>query len=209
MILCENPPEACFVKVSRADEELVRSHLNGDRHAFGELVERYSGPVFNLAYRMTHDRSEAENITQECFLRVYRGLPQSDWQRPFKPWLFTIAVNLCRDWGRRRRAWSFSDLADEMGDDAVDDLLDEAPLPDDQAEDEDLYRTLQQAVDALPPAYRAAVVLRYVEGLSYEAIASALNLPLNTVRTHWSRAKQRLRTALTEDGEEPQRRKER
>ncbi len=180
-----------------ADEELVRRHLNGDRRAFGELVERYSGPVFNLAYRLIHDRQEAENIAQETFLRAFRALPNSDWQRPFKPWLFAIATNLCRDWARRRRVWSFSDLADETGDDPdADDLLDTAPLVTDQLEDAELHQALQRAVDALPPAYRAAVVLRYTEGLSYEAIATALDLPLNTVRTHLSRAKQRLRVAL-------------
>jgi RNA polymerase sigma-70 factor (ECF subfamily) len=189
--------------VPLADEELVRRHLAGDRRAFAELVERYSGPVFNLAYRLTHDQPEAENITQETFLRVYQALPQSDWQRPFKPWLFTIAANLCRDWARRRRTWSFSDLADET-ETGADKLADEAPLPTERVEEEELRQALQRAVDALPAAYRAVVVLRYTEGLSYEQIGVALNLPLNTVRTHLSRAKQRLRTALlAELGEAP------
>jgi len=186
--------------VPLADEELVRRHLAGDRRAFAVLVERYAGPVFNLAYRLTHDRPEAENIAQETFLRVYQALPQSDWRRPFKPWLFTIAVNLCRDWARRRRMWTFSDLEDRAGDESgIEALPDEAPLPADRLEEEELRQALQRAVDNLPPAYRAAVVLRYTEGLSYEQIATALDLPLNTVRTHLSRARQRLRAALAAD----------
>jgi RNA polymerase sigma-70 factor (ECF subfamily) len=191
--------------VPLADEELARRHLAGDRRAFAELVERYSGPVFNLAYRLTHDRPEAENIAQETFLRAYRALPRSDWQRPFRPWLFTIAANLCRDRARQRREWSFTDLVDETGDESVaDEWPDEAPLPAERLEEDELRQALQRAVDALPPAYRAAVVLRYTEGLSYEQIAVALNLPLNTVRTHLSRARQRLRTALAAElGEAP------
>lgn len=183
-----------------ADEELVRRHLDGDRRAFAELVERYSGSVFNLAYRLTHDQPEAENIAQETFLRVYRALPQSDWQRPFKPWLFAIAANLCRDWARRRREKSFFDAEDEPGDDTVAaELSDPAPLPTDRLEEGELHEALQRAVDDLPPAYRAAVVLRYTEDLSYQEIAAVLNLPLNTVRTHLSRAKARLRAALADE----------
>jgi RNA polymerase sigma-70 factor, ECF subfamily len=184
--------------VSLTDEEIVRRHLAGDKRAFAGLVERYSGSIFNLAYQLTHNLSEAEDISQETFLRVYRALPQSDWQRPFKPWLFTIATNLCRDWARRR-AWSFPDSTEE-----TEKLPDEVPPLIEHLEEKELREALQHAVDSLPPAYRIAIVLRYTEGLSYEQMSQALNLPLNTVRTHLSRAKQRLRIALlAELGETP------
>jgi RNA polymerase sigma-70 factor, ECF subfamily len=176
--------------VSLADEELVQRHVTGDKRAFAGLVERYAGSVFNLAYQLTHDEAEAEDITQDTFLRVYRALPRSDWQRPFKPWLFTIATNLCRDWARRR-AVSFSALTEE-----TDELSDEEPSLIEHLEEKELHKALQHAVDSLPPAYRVVIVLRYTEGLSYEQISEALDLPLNTVRTHLSRAKQRLRAAL-------------
>lgn len=185
-----------------SDEELVRRHLRGDRSAFRELVERHTKSIYNLAYRSTGDRAEAEDIVQETFLRVYRVLPDSRLDLPFRPWLFRIAVNLCRDWAKKRRPAPFSMLEqmdnerEQDGISPYEETPDDAPLPLEHIEAEELKRLLMQAVAGLPEPYRLAVTLRYSEGLPYQDIADVLGLPLNTVRTHLFRAKELLRRAL-------------
>ncbi len=184
-----------------ADETLVQRYLAGDRDAFRQLVERHTPALFNLAYRLTRDREEAADITQEAFRRAFEALPTSRTDLPFKPWLFQIAVNLCRDWAKRRRPIPLTDLAREPDDgaereDAADSLPDTSPLPVALVEAEETRQALQRAIEDLPAAYRAAIVLRYMEDMSYQDIAATLGLPLNTVRTHLARAKKALQTRL-------------
>ena len=184
-----------------ADETLVQRVLAGEREAFRALVERHTPALFNLAYRLTRDREEAADITQETFRRAFEALPTSRADLPFKPWLFQIAVNLCRDWAKRRRPLALADLDrpgddGEERDDAVEALPDPSPLPVALVEAEETRRALQRAIEDLPPAYRAAIVLRYMEDMSYQDIAATLGLPLNTVRTHLARAKKALHARL-------------
>ncbi|MFQ6099660.1 MAG: RNA polymerase sigma factor [Anaerolineae bacterium] len=147
-----------------SDETLARRHLlfalslsgggteGGDPDAFAQLVNCYAGSIFNLLYRYTGDRAEAEQLAQETFLRVYRALPDADLSRPLRPWIYRIAVNLTRDWARKRRPLPFSDLGDEEGTWA-EGLPDEAPAPEEVVvHAEDLAR-LEAAVMALPPRY--------------------------------------------------------
>ena len=181
-----------------SDQALVKASVRGDAQAFAELVARYTAPIFNLAFRLTGDRVEAENVTQEAFLRAYSALPHSRTELAFKPWLFQIAVNLCRDLARKKRPDAFTDLAREDGNAPEEQIEDEAPLPLDQMEEHELERALAQAVARLPEVYRAAVTLRYTEELSYEEIAAVLKLPVNTVRTHLFRAKTMLRKSLAD-----------
>ena len=94
-----------------ADEILVQRYLAGERDAFRQLVERHTPALFNLAFRLTRDREEAADITQEAFRRAFEALPTSRTDLPFKPWLFQIAVNLCRDWAKRQRPLALADLS--------------------------------------------------------------------------------------------------
>ena len=176
-----------------SDESLVAQSLRGDAQAFAELVTRYTAPIFNLAFRLTGDRAEAENAAQETFLRVYSALPRSRADLAFKPWLFQIAVNLCRDLARKKCPTAFAEMA--SGEEAIED---ESPLPLDRVEERELERALAHAVADLPEMYRAVVTLRYTEELAYEDIAAVLDLPVNTARTHLFRAKSMLRKALAE-----------
>ena len=179
-----------------SDQALVAQHLRGDDQAFAALVARYTAPIFNLAFRLTDDRAEAENATQETFLRAYSALPRSRTDLAFKPWLFQIAVNLCRDLARKKRPAAFADLAQEDESSPEEAIEDETPLPLEQVEGRELEAALTRAVADLPEIYRAVVTLRYTEELSYEEIAAVLQLPVNTVRTHLFRAKAMLRKAL-------------
>lgn len=180
------------------DQTLVRQCLRGNVSAFAELVTRYTAPIYSLAYRLTDDRAEAENVTQETFLRAYAALPRSRTDLAFKPWLFQIAVNLCRDLARKKRPAAFSELSTEADPAPEEAIEDESPLPLDQVEERELRQALVRAVADLPEIYRAVVTLRYTEELSYEDIAMILQLPINTVRTHLFRAKAMLRKSLAD-----------
>ena len=170
-----------------SDELLVRRYLHGDVSAFEQLVERYSPVLFNLAFRLTQDRGEAEQVVQDSFMRALSALGRVRTDQPLKPWLLQITLNLCRSLHARGRQMTFSELAsDEHG---IFDVVDESPLPQDWAELSETRDLVRRAIGELPPAYRAVLTLRYNEDLPYEDIARVLQLPLNTVRTHLFRAR--------------------
>jgi len=186
------------------DDELVRLHLQGDKDAFPELVRRHLRAIYNLAYRSTGDVMEAENIVQETFARAYVALPRTRNLAAFKPWLLTIAINLCRNRARRASLephWREPDGRSEGEEDPIEQLPDPEPDPLAQVLAGEADAELEQAMAELPLPYRQALILRYMEGLSYEELSQALNLPLNTVRTHLFRAKERLRQALVQQQE--------
>jgi RNA polymerase sigma-70 factor, ECF subfamily len=179
-----------------SDEDLARSFCAGNVQSFEELVRRYAKPMFNFAYRMTGNYAEADDIAQDVFLQVYRSLPAARLDLPFKPWLYVIARNKCLDFLKRRRPVSFSVLEGDQGDSPIDSVADQDPLPEDVLERADLQRILREAVLALPERYREVVSLRYAAGLSFAEIGRALNLPENTVKTQFQRAKSMLRRQL-------------
>jgi len=178
-----------------SDEFLLAQYKQGDAHAFRELVERYTAPIYNLAYRFLRDPMEAENVTQETFLRVVASLERIRLDVPFKPYLFRIAVNRCHDLARKKRPALFADL-DTRDDDPIEAIADDAPPLWEHLENEELAARLNAAIDDLPAPYQTVITLRYAEDFSYAEIAQTLNLPLNTVRTHLRRAKQQLRRKL-------------
>jgi RNA polymerase sigma-70 factor (ECF subfamily) len=179
---------------SLADAELVAQHLAGDPRAFAELVKRYTNAVYNVTYRFTQNTAEAENLTQETFLRAWHALPRLDSERPLKPYLMKIAVNLCRDWAEQTRVKMVELDADDeslVADDAHDPLQ--------NLSDQELRERVRAKLELLPPLYRTVITLRYSEDMTYEEMATALDLPLNTVRTQLHRAKARLRELLEQD----------
>jgi RNA polymerase sigma-70 factor (ECF subfamily) len=176
------------------DEELVRRHHAGDREAFGELINRYTPAVYNLIYRFTGNRAESENLTQETWLRLWLALPRVLLDRPLKPYILRIAFNLCRTWAAKARLPRLElDI-----DGAQDWLTDEGEDVVDRLTEAELKEQVQAAIDKLPRVYRAVMTLRYAEEMSYEEIAQALDLPLNTVRTYLRRAKARLKDLMSQ-----------
>jgi RNA polymerase sigma-70 factor, ECF subfamily len=176
-----------------SDETLAQRALT-DRDAFAELVSRYADRIFNLAYRMTGNRSEAEDMAQDAFLRAYRGLASFRPGNPFGAWLYRIAVNVCLS--ARRQDDPATEPIDEN--EAV---IDPAPAVADVAEQRELQAAVQRAIVSLPPMYRAVLILYHIEDRSYEDIATLLDLPINTVRTHLHRGRAMLRERLTAGSE--------
>lgn len=185
------------MKPPNVDErELMERARQHDEVAFAALVELYSGPVFRIVHRMLPDRMEAESIVQETFWRFWQVLPRYGADRPLLPYLATIASNLARDLFRRERRIEQLPV-DELPESG---LREDAPL-ERLVEDARTRERLAQCVRQLPFAYRSVIALRYEAGMSYEQIAEALSLPLNTVRTHLRRARELLRRQLEEAGD--------
>lgn len=175
------------------DRELAERHRRGDARAFEELYRRYAAAVINLAWRLSGSRVEAEDLGQEIFLRVFRHLARFRGEAALRTWIFRVAINHCRSrLGRRRAPTEPLGEGDEGGRQAID----PGPSPERQALASDEERQLERALAGLPPVFREAVVLRDVEGLAYEEIATALEVPVGTVRSRIARGREQLRRAI-------------
>jgi RNA polymerase sigma-70 factor (ECF subfamily) len=183
---------------SAEDGALARRACSGDDAAFALLVERHQHGAFNFAYRLLGDYDEAADAAQQGFVQLYLALPELDLSRPLKPWLFRTVRNRCIDVIRQRRTVSLTDHS--TGDDPSgalgEQLADPDPLPDELVERGDLQQLLSAAIRRLPDRYREVVALRYTTDLSFGEIADALDIPENTARIHFHRAKALLREAL-------------
>jgi RNA polymerase sigma-70 factor, ECF subfamily len=171
---------------------LVERCRAGDDRAFAELVERYKGLVYGLVYRMVADRTQADDLAQEVFLKVHRGLPYFRGEARLSTWIFRIVQNVCvQARARRPRVLSL----DERDDDG------KAARPEPGMQDGafaglELRDRLEKAIAQLPDQYRMLIAAHYLNGVQYEALAEALDMPLGTVKTHLYRAKRRLRELL-------------
>jgi RNA polymerase sigma-70 factor, ECF subfamily len=160
----------------------------GDRKAFGQLVEAYQRPVFNLTYRMLGDAEEAADATQEAFLRAYTRLHQYDPEHKFSTWLFSIANHHCIDRLRKRRA-TVVPIDDTP---LVFSLESDTPRPDEQLLAKERSKELQALLDELEPDYRTPLILRYWHEYSYQEIADTMQISLAAVKSRLFRARQKL-----------------
>ncbi len=186
------------------EREWIRLAQEGDQTAFSRLVGAYQTPVYNLAYRMLGNRAEAEDATQETFLRAYTNLRSYDLQRPFSSWLLSIASHYCIDRLRRRRiTWlSFEDeiaASDETGDTTEIHLKGEFLNPESVVARQEQETQIQHLLAALSPADRAAITLRYWYDYSYEEIARTLNMTVSAVKSRLHRARRDLAQMIEED----------
>jgi RNA polymerase sigma-70 factor (ECF subfamily) len=182
-----------------SDEQLARGVQAGRADDLALLVERHHGPLLGFLYRLTGgDRPLAEDLAQESFLRLLRGIHQFEPARPFKPWLYAIAVNAARDHFKSADARCTESLADDF----------DAPDPSTPLEttlDAEAWRQVADAVRALPLHQREVVVLRYADDLPLSQIAEVLNIPVGTVKSRLSLALGRLRARLTPASEDAHR----
>ena len=171
------------------ERELVERCRQGDQGAFQELVDRYKDLVFALIARTVQDRSRAEDLAQDVFLRVHRGLPYFRGEARLSTWIYRIVANVCLQDQSRAPKTPVS-LDDERA----------APrtpsASDRQYGDLELRDRLEKAIARLPANYRLLVAAHYLDGVRYEELAEALQLPLGTVKTQLYRAKQQLRRLL-------------
>ncbi len=167
------------------ERELVERCRRGDEGAFQELVERYKNLVFALIARTVADRSQAEDLAQEVFLRVHRGLPYFRGEARLSTWIYRIVANACLQEPRAVRA-----MVGHDGD------LSATAVTDRRFADLEVRDRLEKAIARLPANCRLLVAAHYLEGIRYEELAEALRLPLGTVKTQLFRAKRQLRHLL-------------
>jgi RNA polymerase sigma-70 factor (ECF subfamily) len=199
-------PESPSEPSGPADSALVRRCLEGDSEAFRGLVERYQADVYSTALRIVGRPEDAEDVTQDTFLRAFRALKRYDPGRPFGAWLFTIATRLCIDHHRRHRARMISLTQPEEGsaeEERTIDLVDPGERPDEDAEKSELARRLEALVMELPPDARAAILLRHQHDMAYEDIARALGAPIGTIKARIHRARLALKEKLLAQGDVP------
>ncbi len=183
--------------MEQSDAAQVAQALAGDRDAFRVLVERHSRSLFRLAYRMTGNEHDAEEVVQETFLRAYRRLNRFESRSSFGTWLYRIAVNCSLDLLRQRRPHEEHrepDRTDES--DAVLEVATTDPAPDRLALSAEMRHRVTAALRELSAAERAAFVLRHFEGMSIEEIGRALGLGASATKNSVFRAVQKLRRSL-------------
>lgn len=186
----------------QSDEALIRTYREeGREEAINALVNRYVSPVYNLLTRLVGAEA-AEDLTQETFLKMWKGLPGYDLEKSFKTWLFAIARNTAIDYLRKKRPTLFSRLRNERDEENEkrnfeDTLPDSASLPDELFEKKELAERLEEALKALSLDERTIIILHESDELTFEEISEVVGEPMNTVKSRYRRALQKLRAALS------------
>jgi RNA polymerase sigma-70 factor (ECF subfamily) len=175
------------------DVMLVEACLRGDRHAFDKLVDRYEGPLYSAAYRITGSVEDAMDATQNAFVNAYEKLHTFDPSYRFFSWIYRIAVNQSLNLvGRRKNQTEIEDDTAIAGQGPAE-VFDTA----------EIRGQLKRALLELDPHYRTVIVLKHLEGFSYREISELLDIPEKTVKSRLFTARQRLRVVLTERGFAP------
>jgi RNA polymerase sigma-70 factor (ECF subfamily) len=196
------PPPSQLDLANLPDADVVRLAQQGREAAFRELVRRYERPVFSLVFRMVRDRETAEDLAQDAFIKVLNHIDKYSPEFKFSSWLFKIANNVAIDWMRRKRLDTVSMDGSPHATTAAEveattfDLAAQQESALDELEARELGTAIERAIAKLRPEYRACIMLRHVEGRSYEEIATTLDLPLGTVKTYIHRARHELRRTL-------------
>jgi len=184
------------------DRELAARACEGRERAFRELLTRYERPVFSLVYRMLRDREQAEDTAQEAFIKAFNAIQSYNPAYKFSSWIFKIANNLAIDHLRKREldTVSIHGSAHAETDEAEErtriTLTDSGETPEEYVENRELGSQIEAAMGRLRPEYRTAILLRHVEGHSYDEVSEIMNVPLGTVKTYIHRARSELKELL-------------
>lgn len=179
------------------DIDLINRCRCGDQAAFGVIVGRYQDRIYNLCVHLLGNSSEAEDMAQATFLKAYRNLGRFQLQAALYTWLYRIAVNTCLDHLRRPLFESIFRRS-ATGEEIVLDHPSSAPSPEKNFDNRQLHVALQKALGKLSPKLRAVIVLKEIEGLAYEEIATTLEVSIGTVKSRISRARRELQGLLQE-----------
>ena len=183
-------------KDSLSDKDVLFDLVDKDVDSFNIIVDRYKNRLLNFVYRFVKDFDVAEDIVQETFLRVFRKRHNYKAIANFSTWIFTIAGNLAKSELRRRKRWKFLSIDIENDDEKKFELPDKGMKPDRAASVKILDENVQDAIDTLQSKYKEALILRDIEGISYQQIAEILGVPVGTVKSRVNRARIKLQKKL-------------
>lgn len=188
------------------ENELIRSVQNGSANAFEALVTENEAHIFKLCLRMTGNREDAADLTQEAFLKAYRSIASFRGDCRFSSWMIRIASNVCLDFLRSKSKKQTVPLTTENddGEEAELDIPDAAPLPEDRLLSGELKASISRGLERLSDEQRQILVLRELDGLSYDEIAGTLGIEVGTVKSRIFRARKRLCAFLLRDGNIPE-----
>lgn len=173
-----------------SEQQFILAAKNGSLNAFEQLVFAYEGRIFNHIRRLINSTTDAEDITQEVFIKAYKSASKIDLSKKFSSWLYKIATNTAYDWlrGKQRKPELF--------------IIDDPDSGFETIDEHAAYYYIEDSVDIetalkdIKPAYKNALLMFYKEGFTYDEIASTLDIPINTVKTYLRRAKESIRKYL-------------
>jgi RNA polymerase sigma-70 factor (ECF subfamily) len=174
------------------DSKLIKAALKGNQTSYRAIMKKYHDQVYNLLYRMVHDKKEVEDLTQEAFIKAFQSLQNFNEEFAFSTWLYKIATNNCIDYIRKKKLATFSiDKPIESKDGEYGfEIPDNSFAPDRSLIEGQRTRALEEAVNSLPEKYRQVILMRHTEDKDYQEIADELDLPLGTVKAHIFRARE-------------------
>lgn len=182
-----------------SDQQLINNYFQGDDNALEFLIRRYLADVFKFVYHLVGNSSDAEDITQETFIKAWRNLKKFDRQKSFKPWILRIAKNTCVDFWRRKKNIAFSAMAWDSGEnDLAEEIRDTKPLPSEIWDRQNLETFVAEILKSLPINDRLVLILHYNDHLTFQEIADISGISLNTVKSRHLRAILKLRKRILE-----------
>jgi RNA polymerase sigma-70 factor (ECF subfamily) len=174
---------------SYSDKQLISAYLKGEEKSLEILIGRYLKPIYSFTSRYVGSTQDAEDITQDTFVKVWRSLEKFNPEKNFKTWIFSIAKNTCIDFLRKKKTIPFSRFEKENGENSLlETIADSLPLPSELLERKGMGEALTKALESLSPQYRMVLFLRYNDHFTFREIAETLGEPLHTLKSRHRRA---------------------
>ncbi|MCB0278380.1 MAG: sigma-70 family RNA polymerase sigma factor [Calditrichaeota bacterium] len=182
----------------QVDYDIIKRALNNDQAAYRELLTKYQHRVLILVKKIIYDAQEADDLTQEAFIKAFNNLQSFNFEFAFSTWLFKIATNNCIDYLRKKRLKTFSmnKSIQQKDGETQQEYADSTPTIEREMIQTETSKQIMDAIEKLPPKYRQAIIMRHNEEKSYEEIAEILDLPLGTVKARIFRARELLNKSL-------------
>jgi len=191
------------LEVTRVDEGwLIKQAQKGDNKAFELLIDEHFKKIYNIAYRLSGNEADASDMTQEVLIKIFRHIGSFSGNSKFSTWVYRVATNTCLDELKkikRRSTYSLDAELDTGENEVVVQVRDEAPTPDIAAEQKELSAAVGKAIKRLSPDHSAVVILRDIQGMSYEEVAKILNCSVGTVKSRLNRGRAQLKKILEKD----------
>lgn len=171
------------------DQNLVKEYIKGNKTSLNFLIEKYFRQIYNFVHHYTYNNDEAEDITQEVFVKVWKNIKKYKENKSFKVWLYTIAKNTAIDFLRKKKSLNFSDFEkDDNSNDFLENIKDEKLISDEILEKKDLANTLNNAIEKLSIKYKTVLLLHHVEEMTFKEISQISKESIDTIKSRYRRA---------------------